>query len=240
METIKLEDSFAGAHISSVAAKAVETLATYGDQDVQVSFEFNGTMAYARKGDTADDVVSRWDTDMRAAHEAYINSDEYKERERQRAETEKREREAVMVETANTEADMRSAKVPWPKTEKQLLEYIGSLVNRHHDYGTCVYAMSMAATAAFNYVSGMLGVTGFQASCADLDILRRTRHMDGPFMIIKAEDALYPQYNIHGKLSEALTEWKPWLRDEAKKKMVNSETAHPTVRAHWEALAAGK
>jgi hypothetical protein len=51
------------------------------------------------------------------------------------------------------ESDMRKAKVPWPQSEEELTEYINSLVYRNHDYGTCVYAMSMAAVAAFQYVS---------------------------------------------------------------------------------------
>jgi hypothetical protein len=97
-----------------------------------------------------------------------------------------------MVEAAQTEQQMRDAKVPWPLTKEQLVEYVESLATRTHDYGTCVYAMSMAAQAAFNYVSRMLGVTGFQASCADLDFIRRTRSMDGPFMLIKASGRPLP------------------------------------------------
>lgn len=236
-QRIQMEDSFAGTHIGSVAKKAVELLATYGERDVEISFSFNDTMAFARKGDTPDAVVSRWESDMHAAHEAMINSPEYKEREGQRAEAEQREREAVMVETATTESEMRNSKVPWPKTEKQLTEYIGSLVNRSHDYGTAVYAISMAATAAFHYASGQQGCTGFQASCADLDVLRRTRGIEGPFLFIKAEDALYPQYDLPGKLTESMEKWKPWLKEEAAKKLANSTGAHPNVINHWKSLA---
>ena len=94
-----------------------------------------------------------------------------------------------------TEEEMRESDVPWFKSEKELMEYIDSMVNREHDYGTSVYAMSMSAVAVMQYISSKLGMTGFQASCADLDVIRRTRIIEGPFMITKLRDALYPQYS---------------------------------------------
>lgn len=138
-----------------------------------------------------------------------------------------------------TEKQMREEKCPTPKTIEELDAYIKSLVEQKHDYGTCVYAMSLAATAAFNHVASKLGVTGFQASCADLDILRRTRSMDCPFIILKADDMLYPQYDLPSKLNEAMAEWQEWAADEAKKKMLEKDKfAHPDVLAHWKKLAA--
>lgn len=145
-----------------------------------------------------------------------------------------------MIETANSEAELRAVKEPWPKTISELDEYVESLVKREHDYGTCVYAMSLAATAAFHYVAGQLGVTGFQASCADLDILRRTRMLDGPFIILKAEDMLYPQYDLVGKLREAMGEWQEWAAEQAQKKIAEhaeENGVHPEVMAHWKKLA---
>jgi len=97
----------------------------------------------------------------------------------------------------------------------------------------------MAATAAFYYVAHQLGVTGFQSSCADMDILRRTRSIKGPWMILKAEDALYPQYDLKAKLSEMLEsgETRQWLKEEATKKLAENAGAHPNVIAHWKKLA---
>jgi hypothetical protein len=133
---------------------------------------------------------------------------------------------------------LRDAKVPSPLTKEQLGEYIESLVNRSHDYGTCVYAMSMAATAAFNYVAGQLSVTGFQASCADLDILRRTRSLNGPFIILKGEDMLFPQYDLQERLAEVMVQWRPWVKEEAEKNLAKGESyVHPDVLAHWKKLA---
>src|SRR5512141_507260 len=120
---------------------------------------------------------------------------------------------------AKTEKEMRESKVPSIPTLEDLTEYIDSLVERPHEYGTCVYAMSMAATAAFHYVAGKLGVTGFQASCAALDVIRRTRGWEGPFLLLNAEDALYPQYDLHKRLAESMHDWREWLAEEARNKL---------------------
>lgn len=138
-----------------------------------------------------------------------------------------------------SEQQMREEEVPTPKTSRQLSAYIDELVDRQHSYGTCVYAMSMAATAAFNYVASKLGVTGFQASCADLDVLRRTRRIEGPFMILFARDLLYPQYDLHAKVDEMADDARGWLSAEARKKLNESPDAHPDVVAHWKRLAKG-
>lgn len=135
-----------------------------------------------------------------------------------------------------TEAEMREHTVPTFNTTKELHTYIDALIDRPHDYGSSAYAMSLAATAAFNYVASKLGVTGFQASCADLDILRRTRGIKGSFIILKAEDLLYPQYDLHAKLEKWIGEQRKWLRDEAKKKLDGSHGV-ASVRAHWKKLA---
>ena len=175
---------------------------------------------------------------MQAAAKAYReHPDRIKEAE-SRERKDKADREAVMVDNSATEAQMRESEVPWPKTEKQLNEYIESLVKRNHEYGTCVYSVSMAAVAAFNYVAGQLGITGFQSSCADMDVIRRTRGIKGPFMIIKGEDALYPQYDLPARLEKAMEEWKPWLKEEATKKLAGGGNAHPNVIGHWEELSA--
>lgn len=231
---LELDDTYAGMHINTACENAI----TAADEaNKPVHFKFNDTPVVVQPGETVKTVVARWDAEREAAHQKWINSDEYKEQEARREAEAKAAREAVMVDKSVGETEMREADVPWPKTEKQLLEYIKSLVERQHDYGTCVYAASMAATAAFYYVSGQLGITGFQASCADLDFIRRSRHIKGPFILLKGEDALYPQYDLHEKLNKALEEWEPWLKEEAEKKLTESGMAHPNVREHWKTLA---
>lgn len=141
-----------------------------------------------------------------------------------------------------TEAQMRDAVVPTAISLASLDLYIDSLVKRPHDYGTTVYAMSMAATAAFNYVASKLGVTGFQAFCADMDILRRTRGYEHGFRIVHYGDLMWPQ--CWDKETAGI--FMAVLRDpENRKKFAelarkNLAEPHGTakVRAHWTRLAA--
>lgn len=139
-----------------------------------------------------------------------------------------------------TEQELRESKAPWPKTEEELLSYIKELLEQEHDYGTCVYAMSLSAQATFNYVSHKLGVTGFQASCADLDFLRRTRNIDNGFMILSYDNLLYPQYCTE----ERFPTWKKLIKDnknnlsKAASKLLNDrKDAHPDIINHWKKLA---
>jgi len=239
-EILELEDSevLAGSYINNACAKAI-ALADASSKSVH--FKFNDTDVTVEPGETVAVVVARWDSDREAAHQAWVNSEEYKEQQRKYATEEKAKNEAHHVETAQTEVEMREAVVPWVRTKEQLIEYVESLVNRQHEYGTCCYALSMAAEAAFNYVAHHLGVTGFQSSIADLDFIRRTRRIKGPFMILKGEDALYPQYNLVDKVLESLENWKPWLKEEAVNKLAEkNEHTHPEVIAHWKRLAEKK
>lgn len=215
-----------------------EALALANAKQCQVEFTFNDVRVLVSPGESPHNVQKRWDNDREAAHQALINSPEYKARQKKATTDLKARRDAHMVESAQTEAELRDTKDPWPLTKEQLIEYIESLIHRGHDYGTCCYAMSLAATAAFNYVAGVLGSTGFQASCADLDFLRRSRSIKGPFILLKGEDALFPQYDLREKLEEALTEWSLWLKQEAQKKLKHAEGAHPDAVAHWRKLTA--
>jgi hypothetical protein len=142
-----------------------------------------------------------------------------------------------------TEKELIESKAPTPETLEELSAYIQQLVEQDQDYGTCVFAMSLAATAAFNHVASKLGVTGFQASVADLDILRRTRRIKSPFILLKGEDMLYPQYDLKEKLSESMEDWSEWAQEEAIKKLEEDDErpehrrACPAVRKHWMKLA---
>jgi hypothetical protein len=137
------------------------------------------------------------------------------------------------------EDEMREAKVPTPKTIEELIEYISSLVDRPHDYGTSVYAMSQSAVAAFNFVANKLSVSGFQASCADLDILRHTRGLEVG-RVLDFSKLLYPQYkhDFESLNWDALiNDNKAWLKERATKLLKDSTSAAPDVIAHWEKLA---
>lgn len=148
--------------------------------------------------------------------------------------------------TATTEAEMRDHEVPTLKSVDDLVTYINSLLEREHEYGTAVYAMSLAATAAYNFVASKLGVTGAMAGLAALDTLRRLKHIDGPFMVVNGRDMLYPQCWPEQKLYEVLDEWMPWASAEAGKLLeehvkTGFAHVHPNVLQHWKNLfAAGR
>lgn len=128
-----------------------------------------------------------------------------------------------------SETEMRDSEAITPQTQQELSEYIDGLVSRPHEYGTCVYAMSLAATAAFNFVAHKLGVTGFQASCADMDFIRRTRNISGPFMLLQISDTLYSATRLQERVSEAIRDSSKWLQEEARKKLKGGGYFHPDV-----------
>lgn len=136
-----------------------------------------------------------------------------------------------------TEADLRELKAPWPRSKADLLRIIQAVTKRQHDYGTCVYAMSIAAEASYNYVAHVLGVTGFQASCADLDFLKRTRGWKMGFSVINYEDLLYPQYaDRFPTRAKVIKENIKHLGKAAAEKLAEVDRVHPDVKRHWEDL----
>lgn len=139
------------------------------------------------------------------------------------------------------EAGLRAARIGFPKSEDDLLAIIRPLVERGHDYGTCVYAMSIAAEATFNYVASVLGCTGFQASCADLDLVRRTRGIEGPFAIFKADNLCYPQYDLPAKFREWMEgeDTAKWVAEECQRMLDEASGVEaPSVVEHWREKAA--
>lgn len=140
-----------------------------------------------------------------------------------------------------TEEELRDMKDEWPKTEADLADVVGALAERQHTYGTCVYAISIAATSAFNFIAHKLGVTGFQASCADMDVLRRTRGYKHGFSIQDYGNLLYPQYCDEGHFPswrDLIDKNKEDLGAAARKLLSDAgEHTHPNVKEHWAWLA---
>lgn len=139
------------------------------------------------------------------------------------------------------EQEMRESEGIWPKSIKELNKYIKSLESTNHDYGTCVYAVSLASVATFRYMAHKLGITGFQASCADLDVIRRTRHMEHGFSITNYSNLLYPQFldsNHFPSLTDLLENNKKMLAEEAREELKNHRgLISPKVKAWWQFLS---
>jgi hypothetical protein len=133
-----------------------------------------------------------------------------------------------------------------PENVAQLADLIESLTVFDYAEGGEGYeksadAMWQAALAAFEYVARRVGATGFQASWSALRFYGEAMNVDGPFMVLKVEDALYPQYDLPGRVRTFLAEQKPWLAEQATKKLHESEGSPyvaDAVREHWLRLAA--
>lgn len=229
-----MSESMVGQHIRDVLADAVGRAA---ESDERVTFTFNDQEYEVLPGDTYDAARIRAEKVLGGPIRSAEDEAAYWKAESERRDRETRE--AIENAGAATEAEMRAAEIPRLGSVEELVAYIDSLVQRPHDYGTCVYAMSHAAVAAFNFVARELGVTGFQASCADLDILRHTRRFNAG-RLIDYENLLYPQYrdSIPG-FDQYVEEQAEWLAVEAEKKLAGATGPEsPAVTAWWQQLAA--
>lgn len=109
-------------------------------------------------------------------------------------------------------------------------------------YELSANAMWLAGEAAFNYAASQVGASGFQGSWAALQLYAKLMQIEGGFIVLKAEDMLYPQYN----LVERLHDWTDsddmtrWLGDEAEKRLALSENAAERVIEHWKTLVAAR
>ena len=149
----------------------------------------------------------------------------------------------LTVLRSGEEADLRDLEPVWPESTEELSEIVDTLASREHDYGTCVYAVSHASVAAFNWMARSLGITGFQASCADMDILRITRRMKDGFRITNFADLMYPQYFTREKLPnpfDILRGQREHLKKRAQETLDAEKLMAPHVRDHLEWLAAGQ
>lgn len=143
---------------------------------------------------------------------------------------------------SDREKVIREQETPWPKSMTELNEVLGKLLSGVHTYGSVAEAMGMAAAATINFMGSHMGCTGFQASFADLIVLRRQRSLKGPFKVMKVDEVFYPQYDIFRSTREFVSESSEWISGEAKKKLAaiegQEETGYaPQVLARIQALA---
>lgn len=226
-----------GEDIRDACERAVK-LCTENNSNVR--FTFNGCTLTAKPGSLAVDLHSRFNKKFKLGPPKTKKEQKEQLLKEMKDFDEKIEKE-IKQSGALNESQMREAKVPKFATLDELSAYIKGLVDRPHDYGTCVYAMSMAAVSAFNFVASKLGVTGFQASVADLDILRQTRGLEFG-KVLNFYDLLYPQNcneerfpSLHSLFENQEVMSK--LASKAKT-MLEVNDASPAVKEHWRSIIA--
>lgn len=147
---------------------------------------------------------------------------------------------------------------PWPKTEEELTERVRAILakqtiksmaeydkatetERREGYNYTVRALVDVALEAFNYASEVLGPSDFQAQIAALELYGKILRINGPYAVVRAEDMVYPQYDIPAKVRGWMDGWRGWAAGEAAKKLAEAETkdwpVSPDVIRHWKRLA---
>lgn len=139
------------------------------------------------------------------------------------------------LETA-TELELREIEIPFFDDIKDLIKLIETLEKRTHDYGTCVYAMSLSAIAAKRYLAHKLGCSGFQASGADLHFMSKERNMKEGFRLLNYGNLLYPQYltsDHFPSYKELIVENIEHLAKKARELIATKDSVHHNVLEHW-------
>jgi hypothetical protein len=133
-----------------------------------------------------------------------------------------------------------------PRTPAELADQIEALTALDYATGGDTYQQSAdaiweATLVTFKYVAAKVGATTFQESWSALRFYSEARHILGPFMVVKIEDALYPERNLPATVASFVEEHRPWLAGRATE-MLNEQReglaspAHTDAIAHWQWL----
>ncbi|MER2060463.1 MAG: hypothetical protein ABTA16_16705 [Niallia sp.] len=80
----------------------------------------------------------------------------------------------------------------YPKSLEEFIEYVKEIESQPHSYNTIAEALTDTTLAFFNYFASKHGMTGFQASWAEMNFIRKSRGLEAPFMIVDSSKLLYP------------------------------------------------
>ena len=129
---------------------------------------------------------------------------------------------------------MTTKTAPWAEIDAQ--------IEQADSYDTTAEAVKDAAVKAFNYAASECGLTGFQAGWAALSFYGEVMGIKGGYIVLKAEDLLYPQYDLQRRLAEWMSsdEMRTWLADEAQKNLDSRHGAVGSVVQHWVNLVANR
>lgn len=112
--------------------------------------------------------------------------------------------------------------------------------NYNIGYGEAPRAMAQAALATAWYFAREFGITGFQAGFVMWDFVKDWTYSGNEcgLRIVDYDNMLYPQYDhkFDKVISKDVFEN---LQKVAKRRLEESNSAHPAVRTHWESIVAG-
>lgn len=135
----------------------------------------------------------------------------------------------------------------WYKQAKEqtiasLGDFVGSMMNQQHDYGTVCHAIAASTMAGFyaaDHHEEQGGITGAQAGMIGGIIVGKLMMIDGPFRIVDYEKLLYPQHEKHFTISLSKSSWE-WVQQIAQDAWDESANGAPSVRAHWDSIIRGE
>ena len=144
-----------------------------------------------------------------------------------------------------TETELQNYEVPRIESLDDLKKFITEMEQNGQSYETAPYAVALASYATFMYMAGRLGISGLQASWADMQFLKRTRNMKDGFRILDYSELLYPQYEYKFNLSmdKLIEENIEHLKPKAIELLENNKnddgtySAHEDVVTHWKRIA---
>lgn len=128
------------------------------------------------------------------------------------------------------------------KTFEELTDFLKDVEDNYgNGYGDAPRAIAQAALAVAWHLAGVYGITSFQAGFVMWDFIRDWNYSSNKcgMKIVDYDNMLYPQYDHNFEKTISTDTWYA-LQEEAKKNLVETDYAHPNVKAHWESIVEGK
>lgn len=129
-----------------------------------------------------------------------------------------------------------------PETLEDFIKMVEAVEGSHHTYETIADSLTDLTVAFFNYFASKHGMTGWQASWAQLQFIKKTRNMEAPFMIVDSSKLLYPQYDILVDVERFLEESKPELAKIAQERLdelKDDDLISLNVLERWKEISKG-
>lgn len=127
---------------------------------------------------------------------------------------------------------------------EKLCEFLKLCETYDDDYGGVAVATGQAALAVMEYFAHIFGLTSFQASFVNFEILRGWTYSDNKtsLKIVNYDYMLYPQYAYKFDKTVTPSTWEA-IQKEARKFLDErgsfGHKVHPSVISHWQSIVDG-